>query len=70
MHVVSDVVRSVIALDDAFVALYVLTAIAAAEVAIIPNLAERVGGIRKLLKMASSPTKKQINDAINKKTDA
>jgi len=60
----------VITLDDAFIAIYVLTAIAAAEAAIILNLAERVGGIRKLLKMASTPTKKQINDAINKKTDA
>ncbi len=70
MHIVSDVVRNVITLDDAFIAIYVLTAIAAAEAAIILNLAERVGGIRKLLKMASTPTKKQINDAINKKTDA
>jgi hypothetical protein len=70
MHIVSDVVRNVITLDDAFIAIYVLTAIAAAEAAIILSLAERVGGIRKLLKMASTPTKKQINDAINKKTDA
>ena len=70
MHIVSDVVRNLITLDDAFIAIYVLTAIVAAEAAIILNLAERVGGIRKLLKMASSPTKKQINDAINKKSDA
>lgn len=70
MHIVSDVVRNIITLDDAFIAIYVLIAIAAAEAAIILNLAERVGGIRKLLKMASSPLKKEVNDAKDKKGDA
>jgi hypothetical protein len=70
MHIVSDVVKNIITLDDAFIAIYILTAIAAAQGAILLNLAERVGGVRKLLKMASSPIKKEINDTINKKTDA
>jgi len=69
MHIVSDVVRN-ITLDDASIAIFILTAIISVQSAIILNLADRVGGIRKLLKMASSPIKKQINDARDKKTDA
>jgi len=70
MHIVSDAIRNIISLDDAFIAIYVLTAIAAAEAAIIFNLAERVGGFRKLIKMASPPLNKEVNDAKDKKGNA
>jgi hypothetical protein len=70
MHIVSDVVRNIITLDDAFIALYILTAIVAAQATILVNLAERVGGVRKLIKLASSPLKDKVNDASDKKTDA
>jgi hypothetical protein len=70
MHIVSDVVRNLITLDDAFIALYILTAIVAAQAAILLNLSERVGGVRKLIKLASSPFKDKVNDASDKKTDA
>ena len=70
MHIVSDIVRNLITLDDAFIAIYVLTAIVAAEAAIISDLRKRLSRTHKLLKIASSPTTKQINDTIDKKTDA
>ncbi len=70
MHIVSDVVRNLITLDDAFIALYILTAIVAAQGAILLNLAERVGGVRRLIKLAASPLKKEVNNAKDKKGDA
>jgi hypothetical protein len=66
MHIVPDGLT----LEDAFIAIYILTAIADGEAAIIFNLAERVGGFRKLLKLASSPIKKKTNNASDRKTNA
>ena len=70
MHIVSDIVRNLITLDDAFIAIYVLTAIVAAEAAIIFDLKRRLSRTYKLLKMASPAATKQINDTKDKKSDA
>ena len=70
MHVITDAVRSAIFLDDAFIAIYILTVIAAAEGAILLNLAEKVGGVRKLLRLASCAIKKEVNNTSDKKTNS
>jgi hypothetical protein len=70
MHVITDAVRSAISLDDAFIAIYILTVIAAAEGAILLNLAEKVGGVRKLLRLASRAIKKEVNNTSDKKTNS
>ena len=66
IHIVPDGIT----LNDAFIAIYILTAIAAAQAAILVNLAERVGGVRRLIQLASSPLKHKVNDASDKKPDA
>ncbi len=66
IHIVPDGIT----LNDAFIAIYVLTAIVAAQAAILVNLAERVGGVRRLIKLASSPPKHEVSDAKKKKGDA
>jgi len=70
MHIISDVVKNVLTLDDAFIAIYIPTAIVAAQGMILVHLAERVGGVRKPIKLASSSPKNKVNDASDKKTDA
>jgi hypothetical protein len=66
IHIVPDGIT----LNDAFIAIYILTAIVAAQATILLNLAESVGGVRKLIKLASSSLKDKVNDASDKKTDA
>ena len=65
-----NIVPDGITLNDAFITIYILTAIAAAQSAILLNLAKRVGGVRKLIKLASSSTKHEANDAKDKNDDA
>ena len=63
MNIVPDAVKEVITLSDAFIAIYILTVIAAAQGAILLNLVERVGGVRNLIRLASSPLKKEAHNA-------
>jgi hypothetical protein len=67
MHIIPHTIKEVISLEDAFIAIYILTAVAAAETMVIVNLAEWAGGVRKLFKLAASASKEQINDASDKK---
>jgi len=67
MDIIPEAIKEVITLADAFIAIYILIAIVAAETMVIVNLAEWAGGCRRLFKLAASASKKQINDASDKK---
>jgi hypothetical protein len=66
---IPDIVKELISLEDAFIVIYILTAIAAAETMVLVNLRERVSGWHKLFRLTTSAVKKPINDASDDKTN-
>ena len=65
MDIIPIVIKEFISLDDAFLAIYILAAIAAIEGGIIAGLATRVGSLRNLFRLTAAY--EQGNNSAKKK---
>ena len=60
-HLVPKVILEHITIQDAFIAIYILTTIAAIEAGIIGGLATRVGSLRQLFRMTAMIANNRTN---------